>query len=149
MAILIQLNLTEEQLAALVHVTRWMPVLAELRTVLLDALREHQALTGHREVHEGEGPVDHGAVYDDACGCPRCEAFADQVDNADGPLDGFIRFDRTKLAEFTQAYADAVASGASNFLFEGREVLADYAKYVIEYVENALDVIDPSPEEVN
>ena len=42
---------------------------------------------------------------------------------------------RRGLMELKRLYAHAVLSGDEQFIFEGREVLTAYAKYVIEYWE--------------
>jgi hypothetical protein len=48
----------------------------------------------------------------------------------------YIAFTPGKLARFKRAYEACPEGGV--FIFEGREVLKAYAKYVIEYVEAQL-----------
>lgn len=47
-----------------------------------------------------------------------------------------IKFTERSFAEFKRLKAEAEASGKDSFMFEGKEVLCAYAKYVIEYVES-------------
>jgi hypothetical protein len=49
-----------------------------------------------------------------------------------------IQFDRRKLRAFKRIYNDTADGGV--FIFEGKEVLKSYAKYLIEYVEMQLGV---------
>lgn len=46
-----------------------------------------------------------------------------------------VTFTPAKLAELKRAYADARNEGYVSFMFEGRELLVSYAKYMIEYLE--------------
>tara|TARA_R100001460_G_scaffold62437_5_gene102555 strand:- start:2493 stop:2657 length:165 start_codon:yes stop_codon:yes gene_type:complete len=43
------------------------------------------------------------------------------------------------IDKFKLQYKDAVIKGKEMFVFEGRDVLTSYAKYVIEYFNNILD----------
>jgi hypothetical protein len=49
-----------------------------------------------------------------------------------------VNYDRPKLRRLRAAYEKAVAAGASQFDFEGAELLVSYARYLIEYLEGAL-----------
>lgn len=49
-----------------------------------------------------------------------------------------VEFDRPKLRRLQAAYKTAVAAGATQFDFEGNELLASYARYLIEYLEGVL-----------
>jgi hypothetical protein len=46
-----------------------------------------------------------------------------------------IHFDEVKFHAFKKAYDKAVKDGAEVFMFEEKEVLPAYAKYVIQYLE--------------
>jgi len=46
----------------------------------------------------------------------------------------YINFTPKKLAEFKKLYERTEKGGV--FLFEGKEVLKEYAGYLIEYLEN-------------
>jgi hypothetical protein len=113
--------------------------------------------TADSKGHErGEGAGDYcGIVYNDTCGCPKCEALADRIDNGEitprmePASERFIAFDRAKLAEFRALYDDAVEDGAGHFVFEGRVVLTAYAKYAIEYLTQALPLVDPGSGETH
>ena len=48
-------------------------------------------------------------------------------------MDNMISFTPEKLQEFRRLYAATPPGGI--FIFEDREVLKEYAKYVIEYLE--------------
>lgn len=52
--------------------------------------------------------------------------------------DRTVNFDRAKLRRLCAAYETAVAAGATQFTFEGSELLVSYARYLIEYLEGAL-----------
>ena len=43
------------------------------------------------------------------------------------------------IDKFKLLYRDAVSKGDEMFVFEGRDVLTSYAKYVIEYFNNILN----------
>tara|TARA_Y100001937_G_scaffold19295_1_gene26608 strand:+ start:728 stop:892 length:165 start_codon:yes stop_codon:yes gene_type:complete len=43
------------------------------------------------------------------------------------------------IKEFKLLYNDSVNKGKEMFVFEGRDVLTSYAKYVIEYFDNILN----------
>ena len=47
-----------------------------------------------------------------------------------------IAFDKKKQKAFQEAYEKARDAGAKSFVFNGHEFLVDYAKYVIEYLQN-------------
>jgi hypothetical protein len=48
-------------------------------------------------------------------------------------MEGRISFTKEKVEEFKKAYASTLDGGT--FMFEGKLVLKDYARYVIEYLE--------------
>lgn len=45
---------------------------------------------------------------------------------------------REALVRFKQAYVAALQAKRYSFMFDGQEVLVAYAKYVVEYAENAM-----------
>lgn len=49
-----------------------------------------------------------------------------------------IAFDRPKLALLKAAYNAASQKGKSSFEFEGHTLLTNYAKYLIEHIDNTL-----------
>lgn len=51
---------------------------------------------------------------------------------------GTIAFTPEKLKAFKRAKAEAESAGRDTFIFEGKEVLCAYAKYVIEYLESKM-----------
>ncbi len=46
-----------------------------------------------------------------------------------------VVFDKDKLDELRHCYRKAIKAGDDIFLFDGREILVAYAKYMIEYLE--------------
>jgi hypothetical protein len=46
-----------------------------------------------------------------------------------------INFDRAKLEQLKQGYANARKHGAESFYLGDDEIVTDYAKYLIEYLE--------------
>lgn len=50
----------------------------------------------------------------------------------------YMSFDREKLERLKVAYRQAKAEGVEVLVFEGRELLVSYAKYVIEWLEGKL-----------
>jgi len=46
-----------------------------------------------------------------------------------------VTFTPAKLKCLKQQYEDAVEQGTDVFVFEGHELLVDYAKYLIQYLE--------------
>ena len=49
-----------------------------------------------------------------------------------------ISFDWEKLNRLKTAYNNAVKSGQNSFIFEGHELLTNYAKYLIEYLNSVI-----------
>ena len=49
-----------------------------------------------------------------------------------------LEFDREKTEKFRKAYslAKIKQNGSKTFLFEGHEFVLDYAKYLLEYLED-------------
>jgi len=45
-----------------------------------------------------------------------------------------ISFDKQKLSDLKKQYDKAVADKKESFIFEGKELLTAYAKYLIEYL---------------
>jgi hypothetical protein len=45
------------------------------------------------------------------------------------------------IEEFKILYNDAVSKGNEMFVFEGKDVLTSYAKYVIEHFNNILNIM--------
>jgi hypothetical protein len=50
----------------------------------------------------------------------------------------YINFAPKKLKLLKIAYDEAVLMGRESFIFENKEILVDYAKYMIEYLEGKL-----------
>jgi len=50
-----------------------------------------------------------------------------------------IVFDKEKKEKLIKAYKEARSNNKETFMFEGKEILTDYAKYLIEYLEAHLD----------
>ncbi len=46
-----------------------------------------------------------------------------------------VTFDGEVLKRFKVAYDNAVASDSADFVFENNEFLTEYARYLIEYLE--------------
>ena len=51
---------------------------------------------------------------------------------------GEITFTKAKLARLKKAYDKARLQGEHQFMFEGKALITDYAKYLIEYLEGIL-----------
>jgi len=51
---------------------------------------------------------------------------------------GSVSFDKAKMDQLQVAYDKAVAAGDDQFVFEGHELLTQYAKYLLEYLETKL-----------
>jgi hypothetical protein len=49
-----------------------------------------------------------------------------------------IEINKQNLAEITRLRDQAVQEQKESFSYKGKEMLVDYAKYVIEYLEGAL-----------
>jgi len=49
-----------------------------------------------------------------------------------------IEFDKARLKRLKTAYNDTIEQKKESFIFEGRELLVSYAKYMIEYLEGRL-----------
>jgi len=49
-----------------------------------------------------------------------------------------MNFHREKLAQFKNAYSDAVKDGKTEFTFEKHSFYAPYARYLIMYLEDVL-----------
>lgn len=56
-----------------------------------------------------------------------------------------IHFTPESFARFKKDYAYAKAEGFDTFIFEGHEVLVDYAKYMIQFMEMRLNGELPDP----
>lgn len=50
----------------------------------------------------------------------------------------YIQFDRKKLKELKRRYTIAMRDNQDIFVFEGKELVTGYAKYMIEYLETKL-----------
>ena len=50
-----------------------------------------------------------------------------------------IMINLENIDKFKLLYRDAVSKGDEMFVFEGRDVLTSYAKYVIDYFNNILN----------
>jgi len=48
----------------------------------------------------------------------------------------YITMTQAKLASLKAHYKKALEEDRETFVFEGREILTDYAKYMIEYLEH-------------
>jgi hypothetical protein len=51
---------------------------------------------------------------------------------------GEITFTRAKLERLKKAYDRARLKGEHQFMFEGKALLTNYAKYLIEYLEGVI-----------
>jgi len=49
-----------------------------------------------------------------------------------------IEFDKARLKRLKTAYDLTIEKKQKSFIFEGRELLVSYAKYMIEYLEGRL-----------
>ena len=49
-----------------------------------------------------------------------------------------IEFDKARLKRLKIAYNDTIIKEQKSFIFEGRELLVNYAKHMIEYLEGRL-----------
>jgi hypothetical protein len=49
-----------------------------------------------------------------------------------------VTFDKPKLERLKKVYENARSDGAETFVFEGKEYLTDYAKFLIEYIEHKI-----------
>jgi len=49
-----------------------------------------------------------------------------------------IEFDKARLKRLKIAYNLTIEKKQESFVFEGREILVSYAKYMIEYLEGRL-----------
>jgi hypothetical protein len=49
-----------------------------------------------------------------------------------------IQFTPVKLTQLKMSCGNAVECGENMFIFEGHELLTDYAKYLIEYLDTQL-----------
>ena len=47
----------------------------------------------------------------------------------------FIKFTKKEIKEFKALYKKAIEEEKAIFIFQGKEVLVSFAKYVLEYVE--------------
>lgn len=56
---------------------------------------------------------------------------------------GDVTFTREKFKKFKKAYNACKQAQRQSFTFEGHEVLADYARYMLEYLENEFMVRTP------
>lgn len=50
-------------------------------------------------------------------------------------ISGELMFTQKRYNKFKKDYNQAIESKKSHFIFYGREVLIDYAKYVLEYLK--------------
>lgn len=48
---------------------------------------------------------------------------------------GLIKFNAEKAEAFREAYRQAVKNNQTQFQFEGHDLLVEYAKYVVEYLD--------------
>lgn len=51
----------------------------------------------------------------------------------------FINFDRDKYAQLISAHETAQKEGKDIFIFEGHELLTQYAKYMIEFLKQKFE----------
>ena len=49
-----------------------------------------------------------------------------------------ITFTKQKLEKLKEQYNHSVNNKLESFIFEGQEILTDYAKYMIQYLESKL-----------
>lgn len=50
----------------------------------------------------------------------------------------YLYFDEEMFKRFKRKYKATLSAKHSTFVFEGHEILVDYAKYVIQYVESEM-----------
>jgi hypothetical protein len=50
-----------------------------------------------------------------------------------------ITFTETKYKKFKKAYKEADKEGKLSFIFEDKEVLVTYARYIIQYLSNSYE----------
>lgn len=55
---------------------------------------------------------------------------------------GYVMLDQQTFSKFKRAYNATLKAKRQSFIFEGNEVLVDYAKYVIEHLTNKLNPKD-------
>lgn len=56
-----------------------------------------------------------------------------------------ITFDRETLRKFKKSYKYAVMLDTANFTFQGHDFNTAFAKYLIEYLEPVMDVLERHP----
>ena len=54
-------------------------------------------------------------------------------------MDNTITFDHETFGSFKKEYSKAVSNNQEIFIFQGRELLTAYAKYIIEYINSKLN----------
>lgn len=59
--------------------------------------------------------------------CPRCENEEDEMEQ--------ITYTLRSAKALKEAYKDAVKYQKDSFVFEGREYVRDYAKYLLQFLE--------------
>ncbi len=62
----------------------------------------------------------------------------DSVSVSKDPGQGWIEFDRKKYNKLRMAYNQALAREKDEFVFQGMDLVTDYAKYLLEYLDNRL-----------
>ncbi len=50
----------------------------------------------------------------------------------------YIDFDRNKIIQLKEAYDKAIADKAKTFMFEDCELMVEYAKYMLDYLGEAV-----------
>ena len=50
-------------------------------------------------------------------------------------MENTITFDRQSLGALKRAYGKAVKENKKQFVFQGKDILTDYAKYLIQYLD--------------
>jgi hypothetical protein len=48
-----------------------------------------------------------------------------------------VEFTKARVKQLRQEYAVALAAKQESFVFDGRQMMTSYAKYVLEYLEKA------------
>lgn len=55
-----------------------------------------------------------------------------------GPANASVEFDRELLTKLKTAYNQALADENEIIVFQGHDIVTDYAKYLIEYLDGRL-----------
>lgn len=59
--------------------------------------------------------------------------------NSDPSDGGHIEFDKAKYQALRKAYDKAIKDKADSFMFENKEIVTNYAKYLLEYLKTIFE----------